>query len=430
MSAPNVKDPLPTLLSHSFSSAFPSPAKVDSASDLCAKAFPSITYTEVDRVEIQKWLSESNAYLDRDETKHAEKLKALNNHLSSRTTLLGSKPSPADLALFARLAPIVSKWTPEQQTGEHGHHHLIRYLDYVQNAPCFGLSLPPSEKLPIDPSVVLFIPKRPDTKEEKERKKKEKGAAPTANPTAPPSSSTKASTASAKARTDLNITANDAPLAHRPKKEKGASKNPAPPAPEPSLTPSLIDLRVGHILKAIAHPNADSLYVSTIACGDPSGADNTSLYEADNATVVRTVCSGLNGLVPLPDMQDRLVVVVCNLKPVTMRGVKSAAMVLAASPREAADSHAGPVELVRPPKGAKAGDKVKFEGWEGEVQGTLNPKKKVWERCQAGFGTDGEGNVVFEAERVEGLERRGTARLVTGDGGVCSVESLKGALVR
>ena len=34
----------------------------------------------------------------------------------------------------------------------------------------------------------------------------------------------------------------------------------------------------------------------------------------------RTVVSGLAGLVPLEELQNRKVVMVCNLKPVNMRG--------------------------------------------------------------------------------------------------------------
>lgn len=79
----------------------------------------------------------------------------------------------------------------------------------------------------------------------------------------------------------------------------------------------MVDLRVGHIIKAIKHPDADSLYVSTIDMGDETGP--------------RTVCSGLVNHIPLEEMQDRLVVVVANLKPVKMRGIKSAAMVLCAA---------------------------------------------------------------------------------------------------
>jgi aminoacyl tRNA synthase complex-interacting multifunctional protein 1 len=205
------------------------------------------------------------------------------------------------------------------------------------------------------------------------------------------------------------------------------------PAEKP-LTPALIDLRVGHILKCETHPNADSLFVSTIACGDAPGTENTSEYEGQ---VVRTVCSGLNGLIPLADMQNRKIVTVCNLKPVTMRGVKSCAMVLAASPKvvEGEDAHKGPVELVNPPAGAKAGERIYFEGWEGEPEGVLNPKKKVWEMIQPGFTTTDGLEVGFDVAAVpqlsgEGADKKtGVAKLRTKEG-LCSVPTLKDAVVR
>lgn len=203
---------------------------------------------------------------------------------------------------------------------------------------------------------------------------------------------------------------------------------------EKPLSPCLIDLRVGHILKATTHPNADSLYVSTIACGDAPGTDNTSEYEGQ---IVRTVCSGLNGLIPLEEMQNRKIVAVCNLKPVTMRGIKSCAMVLAASPRvaEGEDSHKGPVELVNPPADSKAGDRVYFEGWEGDPEAVLNPKKKIWETIQPGFTTTDSLEVGFDVEAVpqlsgEGVDKKtGVAKLKT-SAGLCSVSTLKNATVR
>ncbi|KAL9105226.1 MAG: hypothetical protein Q9187_008757 [Circinaria calcarea] len=138
-------------------------------------------------------------------------------------------------------------------------------------------------------------------------------------------------------------------------------------------------------------------------------------------------------------MQDRKIVAVCNLKPVTMRGIKSAAMVLAASPRLAdgeEDKHAGPVELVNPPKDAKAGERVYFEGWQGEPEGVLNPKKKVWETIQPGFTTMENLGVAFDVNFVPQLQgeamagQRGLGKLVTSSGGACTVKSLKGAIVR
>ncbi|ERF70552.1 hypothetical protein EPUS_07973 [Endocarpon pusillum Z07020] len=219
------------------------------------------------------------------------------------------------------------------------------------------------------------------------------------------------------------------------KKEKKA-KAPKPPSAPTSLplSPALIDLRVGHILRCIPHENADSLYVSTIAMGDAEGTDNTHKDE-ETGRVVRTVCSGLRGLIPIEQMQDRKVIVMANLKPVTMRGIKSAAMVLAASPppKEGEDAHAADrvVELVAPPDGSEGGAKVYFEGWEyGEGKGpekVLNPKKKQWESIQPGLYTSEDLAVVFDAARVQGVEG-GTGELVVeGVEGKCKVPSLKGA---
>lgn len=220
-------------------------------------------------------------------------------------------------------------------------------------------------------------------------------------------------------------------------------KTPKPPkqakaAPVVAPTsPALIDLRVGHILRAIAHPNADSLYVSTIAMGDAEGTDHTSIDE-QTGKVVRTVCSGLNGLIPLEEMQDRKIIVVANLKPVNMRSIKSAAMVLAASPKqpEGADPHAPDrvVELVMPPPGSEAGDKVYFEGWPyGDGKGPekqLNPKKKQWEAIQPGFYTGDDLVVGFNAAECPEVEGDAKGQLVVEGKGVCTVKTLKGAVVR
>ena len=244
-------------------------------------------------------------------------------------------------------------------------------------------------------------------------------------------------------QTNTSSAAPDAPPTNKAKKEK-APKQPKPPkapaAPVAPVSPALIDLRVGHILRAIAHPNADSLYVSTIAMGDPEGTEHTQIDD-ETGKVVRIVCSGLNGLIPLEEMQNRKVVVVANLKPVNMRSIKSAAMVLAASPpaEEGADPHAADriVELVNPPEGAEAGEAVYFEGWPyGEGKGPekqLNPKKKVWEGVQPGFFTSEDLEVGFDAGRpgveIEGEKEKKGLLIVEGKGR-CTVKTLKGAVVR
>lgn len=64
------------------------------------------------------------------------------------------------------------------------------------------------------------------------------------------------------------------------------------------------------------HPEADSLYVEKIDLGEEQP---------------RTIVSGLVNYIPIEEMKDRMVVVLCNLKPAKMRGIESQGMVLCAS---------------------------------------------------------------------------------------------------
>ncbi|SLM34002.1 tRNA-binding domain [Lasallia pustulata] len=326
------------LLQRSFPSVVSASTPKNEISNISQSIYPNTAYDDNEKIEVSQWLTTSSrlASPDEDEAKHAERLGSLNTHLSSRTTLLGSKPSVADIALYARLAPAVKQWTPEERTGEHGYHHIVRYIDFVQNAPFFGLAVSDEEKVQIDVNDVRYVQKPIDPKEEKERKKKEKAAAAAALAAAassaqkplvvgqskdqgankPPKDKAQATVSTAKENAQATLAAD---LPAPPKKEK-KEKQPKPakqPPPDAPLSPSLIDLRVGHILHATAHPNADSLYVSTIACGDPPGTDHTTAHPSGQT--VRTVCSGLQGLVPLAELQNRAVVVTGDASDAVLR---------------------------------------------------------------------------------------------------------------
>lgn len=397
------------------------------------KIFPRTTFSDAENADIKQWLNTTSglqvALVNHDKGVVGNILSQLNGHLATRTTLLGTKPSVADIAAYALLGPVVEKWSPEERTGEIGYHHIVRHVDFVQNSRLFGLRIPEEEKVWIDVNDVRYIPKPVDPKEEKERKKKEKSAA--------TGGEQKVVVGQGKPGEEAKVAEAGGNKKDKKDKKEKKEKQPKPaPAPAEPLSPSVIDLRVGHILRAVNHPNADSLYVSTIDCGDAPGTENTSTDEATGKTV-RTVCSGLNGLVPLEEMQDRKIVAICNLKPVTMRGIKSCAMVLAASPRvaEGEDSHAGPVELVSPPADAPAGQRVAFEGWSaGEPEKVLNPKKKIWETFQPGFTTTENLEVAFDKSAVPSVQdqegKPAVGKLLTQSGGLCTVKVLKNAVVR
>ncbi|CAL8331576.1 unnamed protein product [Lota lota] len=154
----------------------------------------------------------------------------------------------------------------------------------------------------------------------------------------------------------------------KPEKKGGEKQEKKPVAPQEDLKVdvSRLDLRVGRILTAEKHPDADSLYVEQVDVGEATP---------------RTVVSGLVKHIPMEQMQNRMAVLMCNLKPAKMRGVVSQAMVMCASSPDK-------VEILDPPAGAAPGDRVTFQGFPGEPDKELNPKKKVWEQVQPDLRTD------------------------------------------
>lgn len=175
-------------------------------------------------------------------------------------------------------------------------------------------------------------------------------------------------------------------------KGKGGAAAAASKEPEKPIDISRLDLRIGKIVEVQKHPDADALYLEKIDCGDPTGP--------------RTVISGLVNHVPIEEMRDRLVVVLCNLKPAKMRGILSEAMVMCASTPEK-------VELIRPPANVKPGDRLVFEGFVGEPDEQLNPKKKIWEQVAPDIKTNDEGVAVYRSSpfKVAGVEGDFTSNL-------------------
>jgi methionyl-tRNA synthetase len=123
----------------------------------------------------------------------------------------------------------------------------------------------------------------------------------------------------------------------------------------------------------------------------------------------RTVVSGLVKYIPEAEMQGRRVVLVCNLKPATMRGVRSEAMVLAATSADGAG-----VELVEPPEGAAVGERVAVEGFPGEPDAQLPPKKKVWEAVQPELATDGARRACYRGAPLATAAGACTVRTIVG----------------
>lgn len=198
-------------------------------------------------------------------------------------------------------------------------------------------------------------------------------------------------------------------------------------AEEPSEELQGIELRVGRIRKVSRHPEADKLYVEEVDVGEEEP---------------RTICSGLVPYLNEEDLHDRLVIVFCNMKVLSlslfaslvverkvgedaqarnMRGVKSHGMLLAAS-----DAERSVVTPVQPPEGSEIGERVTWRSPDYQQSDpfpankvilfsscfmlffelVLTPlrlavppqvqKKKVWESVQPDMVTDGSGKVEWK----------------------------------
>ncbi|KXN88171.1 hypothetical protein AN958_07630 [Leucoagaricus sp. SymC.cos] len=364
--------------------------------------------TESDQKEVVRWIEKSN------EDFTGSRLKELNAVLLPKTYVATNYFSAADVALYGSLYSIISQ-------AESAQHYatpcVTRYFDHIQCHQPIRAAVAPFA--PVFSLVHFDFDNAPAVERKTETKKKEKKAAAPAQESSPAAlttqappvaeASTRAPPAQEKAqKKEKKEKKKDAATANEEggKKNKGGKAVPvAEDTGEP--IPSMIDLRVGHIVDVIKHPEADSLYIEQIDLGEETGP--------------RTVVSGLVNYIPIEEMRDKYLVAICNLKPANMRGVKSFAMVLAATSK---DGKEGGIELIQPPPGSKPGERVYFEGAEFENTtplSQLNPKKKIFETIQPGFTTLESREAAWVNPTTKSVHR-----IRTKDG-VCVAPTLVGA---
>ena len=138
-------------------------------------------------------------------------------------------------------------------------------------------------------------------------------------------------------------------------KKKGAPADPN----QPEITK--LDIRVGKITKVWRHETADKLYCEEIDVGEDAP---------------RQIASGLVPHYSLEQMQDKRLLVFCNLKARNLVGFKSHGMVLCAA-KEVDGKEV--VEFIDPPADAKVGERISVEGLSGDpVTPAQVDKKKVF----------------------------------------------------
>lgn len=290
----------------------------------------------------------------------AEGLKSLNEQLDNVTFVASNEPTVADLALFASIYPTVSKLQAAEQ---HANPSVARYVSHLSHLPqvtkaANAAQLGFTSFEPTYEGMPAIERAKPEDLKKAKKANKEAASAEGAEKKQAPQQQEQQPKKEKKEKKEK-----------APKEAKaggaggaGGKKGGAPAAADTTgPLPSQIDLRVGKIVSIERHPDADALYLEKVDFGEADGP--------------RTILSGLVNFVPIEKMQNRLVIGVCNLKPASMRGIKSYGMLLCATHKDGKD---GGVEPVYPPEGSQPGDRVYVEGFEGrEPEALLNPKKKV-----------------------------------------------------
>jgi len=187
---------------------------------------------------------------------------------------------------------------------------------------------------------------------------------------------------------------------NQPERRRGGGGN-AKASNQPLDDHRRIALRAGTILTAEAHPEADSLLVLSVDCGDKK--DDGSLGDP------RTVVAGLAGKIAPADLVQKKVVCLTNLKPSKMRGIESKAMLLAAATGNDGNEE---VQLLSLPDSMSNGELLSFENLEKPEPDTMLKSKgalKVWDRVKAELKTNTDGEVVYTKDGKEN-------KIITSDG--------------
>ncbi|KAG1471868.1 hypothetical protein G6F56_001873 [Rhizopus delemar] len=297
---------------------------------------------------VDEWLSFATQGLrnagKKEVVSHIEK--KFNEHLSNQTYFVGNTLTIVDVVVFGIL------YSYSKNLKATSCPNTLRWFDLIQHVvveanglttdfPLIEINLDDVPE-PAAPVVAKKDDKKDKKKEEKKGEKEEKKPA------------------------------DEKKGGDKPKKEKKKAEKKPAAAPVETDQPvvSRIEIRVGYIKSCKKHEGADSLYVEEIDVGEAEP---------------RTIVSGLVRWYPIEQMENRYVLVLCNLKPASMRGIKSFGMVLCATaPDGSAVELLGPVDTSK----VKPGDRVYIEGQEGEHEKVLNPKKKYWETVQPELKTN------------------------------------------
>ncbi len=168
-------------------------------------------------------------------------------------------------------------------------------------------------------------------------------------------------------------------------KKKEAKKHEKKPVKKVEEIPDIaqLDIRVGKMAKIQKHPDSTKLYIEEVDLGNGE---------------IRKVASGLQEFVPIEQLENKLVVILCNLKEKKVGGYPSYGMVLCAS---SADGKA--CEPLIPPADSVPGDRVFAEGFEMKPCPDINLSKKnnPWTKAQPQLTTGPDQVVNYQGKALK-----------------------------
>lgn len=132
-------------------------------------------------------------------------------------------------------------------------------------------------------------------------------------------------------------------------------------------------MRVGRIVKIEVNPISNKLYNEQVDMGNGE---------------VRGIASGLQNHIPIEALQNRLVLVLANLKPKKLAEFMSHGMILCPEINDPVT-----IEMFDLPEGSEVGDRVGAEGFDMKPLDEIS--SKVWERVKKGLSVDEDGNANF-----------------------------------
>jgi len=327
----------------------------------------------IEQAQVDQWLSVGVNAIKSNEIFHLQTSEQINSHLSDKCFLSCNSLTVADLSIYWALSSIPNSVVSNLSQSVH----FARWFDQVQHmsyssakdkSECPSIQTVKLNKFVLVPNVP--VPDATGLKKEKLY------------------SDSKVDVEQKADNIDEKIRSQESEETKQIKDTKSQKKEKKPKQKESKgddekkeetqqtdqqENPTQLDLRVGRIIEVWKHPESEKLWCEKIDLGEVEP---------------RQIASGLRHFYPNEsDLLNRKVIVVANLKARTMAGFKSEGMVLCASNADHTE-----VKFLVPPSESKVGERVTFQGFQGEpLSASQVAKKNVLEKVSPLLFTTNEG---------------------------------------